>query len=227
MQNAGTISNISFLGKIISFNDRDKLLKPQNSKKNNIKVLDDNNSKKEYKKRPEAKKPLNQLFSPYLLKMFEAKKVDYFNVKMQLEEFLSSSEKQVFEFILQRTIKLKTAFCFISYSDFTDGIKSGRKIYTKGINLDISTIKKCLKNLESKNILFRHRFDRKNPYLYILNFSKGKDFYDLILENKINYNDCEHITFLILKEKKSFLELDFIEELSNNESEKFIQQEKN
>lgn len=155
---------------------------------------------------------LDNFLNKHFERMMNTGKVDYYHIKNNLEKHLSSIEKQVFEFILQRTIKMKTGFNTISYTQFINGVTLGNEVYTEGIKADEKTIKKAIENLIEKKLILKHRFDNYHPYLYLLNVPKSIELYQELKDKKLTFNDCEQFNLLIRRKQKSFFDLNFKED---------------
>lgn len=169
--------------------------------------------KKAYKtKSKPIKKELDGFLVTHFERMMNTGKVDYYHIKNHLEKHLSSIEKQVFEFILQRTIKMKTGFNTISYTQFINGVTLGNEVYTEGVKADEKTIKKAIENLIEKKLILKHRFDNYHPYLYLLNVPKSIELYQELKDKKLTFNDCEQFNLLVRRKQKSFFDLNFKED---------------
>lgn len=165
--------------------------------------------KKVYKKR--VKEPneisLNEIIEEDLNRMILHSRVDYYRLKMILEKHLTLTEKQVYEFILQRTVKLKKGFSFITCKEILEGSKYGKTIFTQATNLSEKTIRNVIKSLQIKKLIFVHKV-KSNKALYILNIEKGKELLAELESNKINLIDIEEFSSEISK-GKSFFDLVF------------------
>jgi hypothetical protein len=135
-------------------------------------------------------------------------KISHFYLRQKIEKLIkNASDREVLYFILQQTLMYKRGMVILTEAQIKDGVKSGTKTWTEGVEFSRNTISASLARLTAHKYILRYK-KNQHKSVFFINVAKSREIYAKLEKGEIIFDDViYYIDVDMIKNKKQFLAL--------------------